>query len=543
MRACGRRGGALGHSNRRRVGAAAAGGGRRRRRGPLCSTADRAGGPAAHLVVQGAGEALPGTRRRGGSLKGGGQLRGLAGWLRAVSRRLGPANAGQGRGRGGGGGGRCCSCLRVAVAGCKRWRAAGRARRRLGRWCGLGGRGCKRPSLHGGRTPGLQMQVEGRRQSTKQAPHALDTRLAPHIAGPAAAGPLAAWEPSSMARAAMASATRRVPDRSRQLVAGPCQVVLGGRRSRATMPLPSAAAPSFDRDELSRFLTAARTSWRAGVRPGLAACGGRAPVHAWRQLPRAPLRASSPTLLPPSRPLRSDELLELLAVAAVGGQDAPLLPDARAGVCGRPGRRRWASGERGGEGDGPPAACPPRPPTRLPPRLGAAACLCHATRQPVPPRRPAPPPCPPRRKAMRDGRLPLDDGIAMRSLAYFPGGLELHIGMFIPTLLGQGTPEQQAKWLPMSNRLQAREGRSCARACSLRRPCAALPQASPCRRRCASLASLAASRPLPRPRPAAAPQVIGTYAQTELGHGTFVRGLQTVAVYDEAAREFVVHSP
>lgn len=38
-------------------------------------------------------------------------------------------------------------------------------------------------------------------------------------------------------------------------------------------------------------------------------------------------------------------------------------------------------------------------------------------------------------------------------------------------------------------------------------------------------------------------QIIGTYAQTELGHGTFVRGLQTVAVYDERAKEFVVHSP
>ena len=55
---------------------------------------------------------------------------------------------------------------------------------------------------------------------------------------------------------------------------------------------------------------------------------------------------------------------------------------------------------------------------------------------------------------MRADRLSLDDGIAMRSLSYFPGGLELHIGMFIPTLLSQGTPEQQAKWLPMSNRLQ-----------------------------------------------------------------------------------------
>jgi hypothetical protein len=32
-------------------------------------------------------------------------------------------------------------------------------------------------------------------------------------------------------------------------------------------------------------------------------------------------------------------------------------------------------------------------------------------------------------RTMRDQRLSLEDGIAMRSLAYFPGGLELHIGM------------------------------------------------------------------------------------------------------------------
>ena len=38
-------------------------------------------------------------------------------------------------------------------------------------------------------------------------------------------------------------------------------------------------------------------------------------------------------------------------------------------------------------------------------------------------------------------------------------------------------------------------------------------------------------------------RLIGTYAQTELGHGTFVRGLQTTATYDAEAREFVVHSP
>lgn len=55
---------------------------------------------------------------------------------------------------------------------------------------------------------------------------------------------------------------------------------------------------------------------------------------------------------------------------------------------------------------------------------------------------------------------------------------------------------------------------------------------------------LACSQPCcSRPPCPPLPQIIGTYAQTELGHGTFVRGLQTVAVYDDKARQFVVHSP
>lgn len=201
---------------------------------------------------------------------------------------------------------------------------------------------------------------------------------------------------------------------------------------------------------------------------------------------------------------------------------------------------------------------------------------------------------------MREGKLPLEDGIAMRSLANFPGGLELHIGwvqggaapggeatpgqqvhvqagstsgaeagvllqptlpsasaqhasallppappapprsMFIPTLLGQGTPEQQAKWLPMANRLQVGRGVDSRVECGLGR------RSQHRHRHTAGqdgIATVCRAPAHPWPPPAPPPQIIGTYAQTELGHGTFVRGLQTVAVYDEAARQFVVHSP
>ena len=36
---------------------------------------------------------------------------------------------------------------------------------------------------------------------------------------------------------------------------------------------------------------------------------------------------------------------------------------------------------------------------------------------------------------------------------------------------------------------------------------------------------------------------IGTYAQTELGHGTFIRGLETTATYDPRTEEFILNSP
>ena len=38
-------------------------------------------------------------------------------------------------------------------------------------------------------------------------------------------------------------------------------------------------------------------------------------------------------------------------------------------------------------------------------------------------------------------------------------------------------------------------------------------------------------------------QIIGTYAQTELGHGTFVRGLETTSTFNPKTDEFIIHSP
>ena len=38
-------------------------------------------------------------------------------------------------------------------------------------------------------------------------------------------------------------------------------------------------------------------------------------------------------------------------------------------------------------------------------------------------------------------------------------------------------------------------------------------------------------------------QIIGCYAQTELGHGSNVRGLETVAIYDKNTQEFILNTP
>jgi acyl-CoA oxidase len=64
-------------------------------------------------------------------------------------------------------------------------------------------------------------------------------------------------------------------------------------------------------------------------------------------------------------------------------------------------------------------------------------------------------------------------------------------GMFIPALKGQASDEQQKEWLTKAYRMQ----------------------------------------------------IIGCYAQTELGHGSNVRGLETTATFDPSTNEFVMHTP
>ncbi|XP_012369957.1 peroxisomal acyl-coenzyme A oxidase 1 isoform X2 [Octodon degus] len=72
-----------------------------------------------------------------------------------------------------------------------------------------------------------------------------------------------------------------------------------------------------------------------------------------------------------------------------------------------------------------------------------------------------------------------------------PEPLDLHLGMFLPTLLHQATAEQQERFF----------------------------------------------------MPAWNLEITGTYAQTEMGHGTHLRGLETTATYDPKTQEFIMNSP
>lgn len=63
--------------------------------------------------------------------------------------------------------------------------------------------------------------------------------------------------------------------------------------------------------------------------------------------------------------------------------------------------------------------------------------------------------------------------------------------MFVPVIKAQGTDEQHKKWLTLAYKMQ----------------------------------------------------IIGCYAQTELGHGSNVQGLETTATFDPKSDGFVIHSP
>jgi acyl-CoA oxidase len=111
--------------------------------------------------------------------------------------------------------------------------------------------------------------------------------------------------------------------------------------------------------------------------------------------------------------------------------------------------------------------------------------------------------------------------------------LRVFLQMFMPTILSQGDPDQQAKWLPACLNLQVR----CCIVCSgaFHKLCAfGIP-------RCITwmgahhlfAANVSAAIDMaPHTCYNTVLQIIGTYAQTELGHGTFVRGLETTATYD-----------
>ncbi|XP_068635662.1 peroxisomal acyl-coenzyme A oxidase 1-like [Aristolochia californica] len=88
-------------------------------------------------------------------------------------------------------------------------------------------------------------------------------------------------------------------------------------------------------------------------------------------------------------------------------------------------------------------------------------------------------------------RLTEEEASKLRFFIDEPAYTDLHWGMFVPAIKGQGTDEQQQKWLPLATKMQ----------------------------------------------------IIGCYAQTELGHGSNVQGLETTATFDPKTDEFIIHSP
>ena len=84
-----------------------------------------------------------------------------------------------------------------------------------------------------------------------------------------------------------------------------------------------------------------------------------------------------------------------------------------------------------------------------------------------------------------------EETVWMSDNSSLQGSLMNHYGLYLVTLMSQCNEEQMMEWLPRAYRMS----------------------------------------------------IIGCYAQTELGHGSNVRGLQTVAVFDRQLKAFVLHTP
>ncbi|KAG9156202.1 hypothetical protein Leryth_024803 [Lithospermum erythrorhizon] len=94
-------------------------------------------------------------------------------------------------------------------------------------------------------------------------------------------------------------------------------------------------------------------------------------------------------------------------------------------------------------------------------------------------------------KLINELQLSEEEASKVRFYVDEPAFTDLHWGMFVPAIKGQGTDEQQKKWLSLSYKMK----------------------------------------------------IIGCYAQTELGHGSNVQGLETTATFDPKTDEFIIDSP
>ncbi|KAK2495865.1 hypothetical protein MC885_006820, partial [Smutsia gigantea] len=125
-------------------------------------------------------------------------------------------------------------------------------------------------------------------------------------------------------------------------------------------------------------------------------------------------------------------------------------------------------------------------------------------------------------------------------LVSFVEPVGLNYSMFIPTLLNQGTTAQQEKWLPSSKGLQI-IGTYAQTEMGHGRP---EPLDLHLGMFLPTLLHQATAEQQERFfMPAWNLEIIGTYAQTEMGHGTHLRGLETTATYDPETQEFILNSP